>query len=74
MRGKFSSAKITDCQFSNPSELSRGCQETVIINSLNGTKHVFFLDMSEDNTDQIIFPEKPGIVANGLPPVLPLFA
>ena len=36
MRGKFSSAKITDCQFSNPSELSRGCQETVIINGFTG--------------------------------------
>ena len=49
MRGKFSSAKITDCLFAMPDQNSRSCEETVIINSLNGTTHIFRLDLREES-------------------------
>ena len=49
MRGKFSSAKITDCQFSLPGKHSRYFEETVLINSLNGTTHIFKLDFTDPN-------------------------
>jgi len=74
MRGKYSSAKITDCQFACPSPLSRSCEEAVIINSLNGTSHIFRLDMTNDFTEQIVHPEKFDVFGQSLPTVVPMFA